>query len=736
MDFDETRLYYSRQALQTRLDNQDDNNDESIQNKEDDDDEEDGFDMKAVRRHFREFLRECSSPFCPLQELANTLLLLFRWTGNYRMGQHRYLYREKLLRMHRRRMSTLEVDLSHVGEYDGSLLGLLLHRPSQHLNVLELAAMDALKTLLYEQQQQQETVDGDVLLDDDLEESPLTTTTTTPTNDDVELELASTAIQVLLKGNLTPTPLRSIQSQHMNQLLKCPGIVISTSPVRSRATQLTIRCSRCLDVRTLPVIGGPYAGTSLPNRCSGAEPKDCGPYPYAVVPDQSTFCDRQSWKLQEPPETVPTGELPRSVLVVVERSLVDKAPPGTRVSLLCVPTLFRLSNQDSVQSVYLRVVGLQKATHGSTATFTPDEESAFRQLSQHPNLYQILSRSMAPSISGSYTVDIKKALLCLLMGGSRKRLPDGISLRGDINVLLLGDPSTAKSQFLKFASRVAPIGIYTSGKGSSAAGLTASVVRDKRGEFYLEGGAMVLADGGLVAIDEFDKMRPQDRVAIHEAMEQQTISVAKAGITTVLNSRSSVLAAANPVFGRYDDYKSASENIDLMTTILSRFDLIFLVRDVRDEERDKMICHHVMGVHMSHEPNRNNPTLLGSERYKLKVVLLLSQTIYTHVVASSSDDVALSADAIAENVRRVASTGEGELEVASLKKYIQYCRSKCMPILSEEAGDILASSYVKIRNDVRLRQMEVSRGRKRHVDEMAINVLLLWSRRGMATTSL
>jgi DNA replication licensing factor MCM5 len=186
----------------------------------------------------------------------------------------------------------------------------------------------------------------------------------------------------------------------------------------------------------------------------------------------------------------------------------------------------------------------------------------------------------------------------MLFGGTRKRLPDGVRLRGDINVLLLGDPSTAKSQFLKFTSRVAPVGIYTSGKGSSAAGLTASVVKDARGEFYLEGGAMVLADGGIVAIDEFDKMRPADRVAIHEAMEQQTISIAKAGITTVLNSRSSVLAAANPVFGRYDDLKSASENIDLMTTILSRFDLIFLVRDVREEERDRMICKHVMGVHI------------------------------------------------------------------------------------------------------------------------------------------
>merc|ERR1712144_148621 len=165
--------------------------------------------------------------------------------------------------------------------------------------------------------------------------------------------------------------------------------------------------------------------------------------------------------------------------------------------------------------------------------------------------------------------DIKKAIACLLLGGSKKILPDGMRLRGDINVLMLGDPGTAKSQLLKFVEKAAPIAIYTSGKGSSAAGLTASVQRDHTTrEFYLEGGALVLADGGVVCIDEFDKMRPEDRVAIHEAMEQQTISIAKAGITTVLNARVAVLAAANPPSGRYDDLRCAEENIDMQNTIL------------------------------------------------------------------------------------------------------------------------------------------------------------------------
>jgi len=178
-------------------------------------------------------------------------------------------------------------------------------------------------------------------------------------------------------------------------------------------------------------------------------------------------------------------------------------------------------------------------------------------------------------------------------------LSEGVNLRGDINLLLLGDPSTAKSQFLKFVERVAPIAVYTSGKGSSAAGLTASIIRDaSSGEFQLEGGAMVLADGGIVCIDEFDKMRAQDRVAIHEAMEQQTISIAKAGITTTLNSRTSVLAAANPIYGRLDDLKATQDQIDFQTTILSRFDCIFLVKDVREINKDMNMAQHIMDLHI------------------------------------------------------------------------------------------------------------------------------------------
>ncbi len=530
--------------------------------------------------------------------------------GNYRLGAQRYVYREKLLRMYRRlhnadvlngqnktknssnssNTAMLEVDVAHLSEYDGSLLGYLRDQPANILPTLELAATDALQTLLYDQRKQIE--------EGNEENDPETGDGDNPQNK-TNTQEDRMIIQVLLKGNLALTQLRSIKSEHMNRLIKCPGIVISAQPVRCRAVKLVARCSRCLDTQTVLSTDGPFGTVQLPSRCAGAQPQECGANPYAVVPDDSQFCDRQTLKIQEAPEKVPTGEMPRAVLVAVERTLVDKAPPGTRVSIFCIPTLYHNASSGGTRSVYLRVVGMTKDHYtGDSAQFTPAEEEAFSQLARHPNVYDILTRSVAPSIQGSYTIDIKKSLMCMLLGGTRKRLPDGLRLRGDINILLMGDPSTAKSQFLKFISKTAPIGIYTSGKGSSAAGLTASVVKDARGEFYLEGGAMVLADGGIVCIDEFDKMRPADRVAIHEAMEQQTISIAKAGITTVLNSRSAVLAAANPVYGRYDDFKSAADQIDLMTTILSRFDMIFLVRDIREEERDRMICRHVMGVHI------------------------------------------------------------------------------------------------------------------------------------------
>lgn len=363
----------------------------------------------------------------------------------------------------------------------------------------------------------------------------------------------------------------------------------------------------------LPVAGG-FAGVSLPRFCdrkpNPGEDKfsKCPMDPYVVTHESSQFVDQQIIKLQEAPDQVPVGELPRHVLISTDRYLTNRVVPGSRCTITGIFSIYQnkqskgssTTSAVAIRTPYLRAVGIHSdvdTTAKGNAIFSEEEEQEFLEISRRPDLYEVFANCIAPSIYGNQ--DIKKAIGCLLLGGSKKILPDGMKLRGDINVLLLGDPGTAKSQLLKFVEKAAPIAIYTSGKGSSAAGLTASVQRDHTTrEFYLEGGAMVLADGGVVCIDEFDKMRDEDRVAIHEAMEQQTISIAKAGITTILNARTSVLAAANPIFGRYDDLKTPGENIDFQTTILSRFDMIFIVKDEHDRGRDIKIAKHVMGINM------------------------------------------------------------------------------------------------------------------------------------------
>lgn len=478
--------------------------------------------------------------------------------------------------------------------------------------------------------------------------------------------------QLILYSNSSKISIRNLDSEHISKIVRVSGIIISASVLSSRATQVQLVCRNCKHTMRIKVASG-FGSLNLPSKCLATHNHDevhsqqkCPPDPYVVVHEKSTFIDQQVLKLQESPDAVPVGEMPRHILVQVDRYLTNQVVPGTRVTLVGTYLIYQAKqrttaavNTVAIRNPYLKVLGIQTDvdTAAQGLTFTEEEEEEFIRLSRIPNLYEVFSKSIAPSIYGND--DIKKAITCLLMGGSKKILPDGIRLRGDINILLLGDPGTAKSQLLKFVEKISPIAVYTSGKGSSAAGLTASVQRDSQTrDFYLEGGAMVLADGGVVCIDEFDKMRDEDRVAIHEAMEQQTISIAKAGITTVLNSRTSVLAAANPIFGRYDDLKSPGENIDFQTTILSRFDMIFIVKDDHNEARDRLIAQHVMNVHTGNSNNNEDQ--------------------------------------------------EGEIPIDTMKRYIQYAKSKCAPRLSPEASEQLSSHFVEIRRALQIKEADMN----------------------------
>ncbi|KAJ2784101.1 minichromosome maintenance protein 5 [Coemansia javaensis] len=546
---------------------------------------------------------------------------LFDFIQNFR-DDSVFVYREQLRQNLAVGENVLHVSLQDVASFDEAVSQRLVSHPADVLPLFELAARNSARRIVAPGTQGLEGVPE---------------------------------IQVTLRSTTGAVNIRDLGSAHISRLVCVSGIVIGASSLASKATSVVLQCRSCRTTKVVHV-GGGFAGVQIPRTCDRESevPGDrCQLDPYEIVTDKCTFVDQQTLKVQEAPDLIPVGELPRHTIMSADRSLTNRVFPGSRVTVTGIFTVYQSKSIKGTSAVairqpYLRVVGIEINKSGNSFTkrvFTPEEEHEFVALSRTPGIYQKFASSIAPSIYGNE--DIKRAIACLLFGGSKKALPDGMRLRGDINVLLLGDPGTAKSQLLKFTEKVSPISIYTSGKGSSAAGLTASVIKDPSSrEFYLEGGAMVLADGGVVCIDEFDKMRDEDRVAIHEAMEQQTISIAKAGITTILNARSSVLAAANPLFGRYDETKAPGENIDFQTTILSRFDMIFIVKDEHNEQRDQTIARHVMQVHATRAP---------------------------------------------------VEVEGGELSLETMRRYVTYCKERCAPRLSPEAAEKLSSFFVAMR---------------------------------------
>ena len=397
--------------------------------------------------------------------------------------------------------------------------------------------------------------------------------------------------------------LRQINAEIINKMTSVSGMVVRASEVKPLARELMYVCP---DKHYTQVILQKGMSVNVPTKCS--DPK-CNHRELEVRPDSSKFIDFQILRLQELPEDLPPGQLPHYIDVAIKQDLVDNARPGDRIILSGIVRI----EQESISGVsrvssglyrlridgnnveFLGGRGSKSARRTEREEISPEEEKIIKSLAKDENVYQKLIDSFAPHIRGQEV--IKEAILLLIVGSTQRLLQDGSKIRGDVNVFLVGDPGTAKSEMLKFCARIAPRGLYTSGRGSTAAGLTAAVVRDKSGIMMLEAGAVVLGDQGLVCIDEFDKMKPEDRSALHEVMEQQSASIAKGGIVATLNARTSILAAANPMYGKYDPFKNITENVNLPVPLLTRFDLIFVVRDIPSKERDRNIAKHIIELH-------------------------------------------------------------------------------------------------------------------------------------------
>lgn len=469
-------------------------------------------------------------------------------------------YRERTSQMAIANATSIVVDFEDVMVFDMALAQNIVAKPDEYLEHAGKAALSQLET------------------------------------EDTEYASKIEEVTVRFKGLPETTHLRLLGAANIGKLVMVEGIIVRATPVQPQVTRAAFKCKRC-ETPAYLVQAGPFL--KAPNRCANPTCNSKGPFEF--LQEESSFIDYQQIRIQERPEDLPPGQLPRSLNTkLVSRDLVDKARPGDHVAVVGIvravapvlPTagklrVFRLH----VDANFLDL----ESKEPETAFVSPEEEKKILELAQDPWIHRKIMRSIAPSIYGYES--IKEAIMYIVFGGVPKHLAD-ISIRGELNILLVGDPGTAKSQLLQYVAAIAPRGLYTSGRGTTAAGLTAAVLRERGGGMTLEAGALVLADKGVACIDEIDKMRPEDRVAIHETMEQHTVSVAKGGIVATLNARTAILAAANPSLGRYDPYKTVTENINLPVTILSRFDLIFVLKDVPEKDLDEKMSSHILEMHM------------------------------------------------------------------------------------------------------------------------------------------
>jgi DNA replication licensing factor MCM3 len=482
---------------------------------------------------------------------------------------------------------------------------------------------------------------------------------------------------------------RELSASLLRQLVCVEGIVTKCSLIRPKVVTSVHYCAATKKTSTRSYRDATDGGVPT---ASIYPTKDEHNNPLTTEYGLCTFKDHQVITIQEMPERSPAGQLPRSIDVVVENDLVDACKPGDRVQVIgsykALPAKQGSLTKGVFRTILLANNVKQIATEVIGPVITPADIANIRTVAQDPNVFQLLAQSIAPSIYGHDY--IKRAILLQLLGGCEKNLDNGTHIRGDINLLLVGDPSTAKSQLLRYVLNIAPLAVSTSGRGSSGVGLTAAVTSDSEtGERRLEAGAMVLADRGIVAIDEFDKMSVDDRVAIHEVMEQQTVTIAKAGIHCSLNARCSVVAAANPVYGQYNRTKRPTENIGLPDSLLSRFDLLFIVLDNLTPEHDRRIGDHVLRMHRYRRPGETEGVPLTEEDFDLNAASAL---------AARDDDAA--GGNVFQKFNRLLHGEQRGVDLFSLsflRKYIMYVKHRVRPMLTDETSEFLTSAYANLR---------------------------------------
>jgi len=483
---------------------------------------------------------------------------------------------------------------------------------------------------------------------------------------------------------------RCLGSSHLGRLVELRGIVTRCTLVRPKMVKSVHYCeatgmTSTREYRDVTSNRGLPTPTTYPSR-------DIDGNLLSTQFGLCTFVDQQILTVQELPETAPPGQLPRSVEVVLEGDLRDAAKPGDRVSCVGIYKAVAPRSSGSISGVFRALIvatGVKQLnTELSGPTFTEADYDNITDLAAEEDVIDQLAASLAPSIYG-YSW-IKKALVLLLAGGRERTLQNGTHLRGDLNCLLVGDPGVAKSQLLRAVMNIAPLCVSTTGRGSSGVGLTAAVVTDQdTGERRLEAGAMVLADRGVVCIDEFDKMNDGDRVAIHEVMEQQTVTIAKAGILTQLNARCSVVAAANPIYGHYDRSISITRNIGLPDSLLSRFDLLFVVLDNNDAARDREIADHVLGQH------RFRPA--GDDGTTVRDDSLIDELVDDGDKEGGETQMRVKYDARLYGPR--VPGAKDPLSIPFLKKYLAFARQRfAAPEMTPEATEAIAEFYAELRN--------------------------------------